>query len=433
MTPITVGIIAFVALVVLLFIGIPVSSSMGIVGVAGIVLLLTPQAAMTKMSIVPFETLSAYNYAVLPMFIMMAQVIAHTGVGNNLYTAFYRLVGRYRGGLAMATIIACGIFSAISASVIATAMTIGMIALPEMLKRDYGPKLATGSIAAGGTLGVMIPPSGILIFYGIMTSQNITKLFMAGIIPGILTISVFCLIIWFTCRRHPEEGPPSPKFSGKEIWEGMLGCVDILILVILVLGGMFIGWFTPSEAGAIGAFGALVLTLLRKKLTWEGFLKAVKGALENTGMLYFILIGGQIMNYFMSVSGLPDALVKLVQEMNLSATAVIILCIIIYLFLGCFMDGLPMILLTIPVIYPMIKAVGVDPIWFGIIATFCLQMAVLTPPVGINVYVVKGLDDRIPIWTAFKGAMPFLFGQIFVVILLFIFPKLVTWLPSLVA
>lgn len=433
MSPIAIGIIAFVALVVLLFIGIPVSSSMGIVGTVGIILLLTPQAAVTKMSIVPFETLSAYNYAVLPMFIMMAQVIAHTGVGEALYTAFYRLVGRFRGGLAMATIIACGIFSAISASVIATAMTIGMIALPEMQKRGYGNKLATGSIAAGGTLGVMIPPSGILIFYGIMTSQNITKLFMAGVIPGILTIAVFCLIIFIICRRHPEEGPASPKFSGKEMLQGLLGCIDILILIVLSLGGMFIGWFTPSEAGAIGAAGALLLTFLRRKLTLKAFIKSIKGTLENAGMLYFILIGGQIMNYFMSVSGLPSALVNLVERLNLGATPVIILCIVIYLFLGCFMDGLPMILLTIPVLFPMIQAVGVDPIWFGIIATFCLQMAVLTPPVGINVYVVKGLDDRVPIWTVFKGAMPFLIGQIICIIILFIFPQLVTWLPSLVA
>ena len=432
MSPITIGIIAFVALVVVLFIGIPVSSAMGIVGVAGIILLLTPQAALTKMGVVPYETLSAYNYAVLPMFIMMAQVIAYTGVGEALYTAFYRLIGRFRGGLAMATVVACGIFSAISASVIATAMTIGMIALPEMLKRGYGPKLATGSIAAGGTLGVMIPPSGILIFYGIMTSQNITELFMAGVIPGIITVVMFCLVTMIICKRNPEEGPPAPKFTSKEIFQGLLGCIDILILIVLVLGGMFVGWFTPSEAGAIGAAGALLLTLLRRKLNWKNFVQALRGTLENTGMLYFILIGGQIMNYFMSVSGLPSALVNLVEEMHLSATAVVACIIVVYLFLGCFMDGLPMILLTIPVIYPLIQSVDIDPIWFGIIATFCLQMAVLTPPVGINVYVVKGLDDRIPIWTVFKGAFPFLCAQIVTVVLLMVFPQLVTWLPNLV-
>ena len=432
MSPITIGIIAFIALLVILFIGIPVSSAMGIVGVAGIILLLTPGAAFTKMGITPYETLQAYNYAVMPMFIMMAQIIAYTGVGEALYTAFYRIIGRFRGGLAMATIIACGIFAAISASSIATAMTIGMIALPEMRKRNYGDKLATGSIAAGGTLGVMIPPSGILIFYGIMTSQNITKLFMAGIIPGLLTITVFCIIIQIVCRRHPEEGPPAPKFSGKEMWEGLKGCIDILILIVLVLGGMFIGWFTPSEAGAIGAAGAIVLTALRRKLTVKNFFNAIKGTLENTGMLYFILIGGQLMNYFMSVSGLPTALVDLVREMNLSATAVIICVIVVYLFLGCFMDGLPMILLTIPVIYPLITSLGIDPIWFGIVATFCLQMAVLTPPVGVNVYVVKGLDKSLPIWTVFKGAMPFLIGQVICVALLIIFPQLVTWLPSLI-
>ena len=432
MSPISIAIIAFVALVVVLFIGIPVSSAMGIVGVAGIILLLTPQAALTKMGVVPYETLSAYNYAVLPMFIMMAQVIAYTGVGEALYTAFYRLIGRFRGGLAMATVVACGIFSAISASVIATAMTIGMIAVPEVLKRGYGPKLATGSIAAGGTLGVMIPPSGILIFYGIMTSQNITELFMAGVIPGIITVVMFCLVTMIICKRNPEEGPPAPKFTSKEIFQGLLGCIDILILIVLVLGGMFVGWFTPSEAGAIGAAGALLLTLLRRKLNWKNFVQALRGTLENTGMLYFILIRGQIMNYFMSLSGLPSALVNLVEGMHLSATAVVACIIVVYLFLGCFMDGLPMILLTIPVIYPLIQSVDIDPIWFGIIATFCLQMAVLTPPVGINVYVVKGLDDRIPIWTVFKGAFPFLCAQIVTVVLLMVFPQLVTWLPNLV-
>ena len=195
---------------------------------------------------------------------------------------------------------------------------------------------------------------------------------------------------------------------------------------------MFVGWFTPSEAGAIGAAGALLLTLLRRKLNWKNFVQALRGTLENTGMLYFILIGGQIMNYFMSVSGLPSALVNLVEEMHLSATAVVACIIVVYLFLGCFMDGLPIILLTIPVIYPLIQSVDIDPIWFGIIATFCLQMAVLTPPVGINVYVVKGLDDRIPIWTVFKGAFPFLCAQIVTVVLLMVFPQLVTWLPNLV-
>jgi tripartite ATP-independent transporter DctM subunit len=406
MSPVTIGIIAFAAILVILILGVSVPSTMCILGFGGMLLLMNPTGAILKMGLTPYETLNSYTYAVMPMFIFMAQVIANTGVGEALYTAFYRIVGRFSGGLAMATIIACGIFAAISASTVATALTIGMIALPEMRKHGYSDSLSTGSIAAGGTLGVMIPPSRILIFYGIMTNQNIAKLFVAGVIPGILTIIVFCLITWIICKKDPKAGPPAPKFTPREMLSGLTGCIDIVILIVFVLGGMFVGWFTPTESGAIGAAGAVILTLIRKRLTIKGFGKAIAGTMENTGMLYFILIGGQTVNYFMSMTGLPSLLAKTIIAMHLPGLVVIIAIIVIYLFLGCFLDGLCMILLTIPVLYPIVLSLGMDPIWFGIVATFCLQMAVLTPSVGMNVYVIKRLGQQNADRDGIQGHLP---------------------------
>lgn len=431
MNPVIIGCAALVVLVVLLVSGINVGTVMGIIGIGGMAILMGGDVALLKGGLSPFETMNSYNYAVMPLFILMANIISSTGIGKNLYNLFYRILGRFRGGLAMATIVACAVFAAISSTTTATAITIGLIALPEMRKAGYSDTLATGSIASGGTLGVLIPPSGILIVYGIFAQQSVSDLFTAVIIPGIMMMLAFCAAIAVTCRIRPDAGPRGEKFTLKEIWEVLKDCIEVIILIVLVLGGMFIGWFTPTEAGAIGAFGSIIITLVRKKLTWKGFISALQGTLKNTGMVFFILVGALVMNYFVAVTNLPSALANLLLRMNIGPTLTVIGMIVIYLFLGCFLDSLAMILMTLPVFFPVAMAVGADPIWFGVIIAICMELSAITPPVGMNLFVTKGLDKSIKIRDVYVGVAPFIVAEAVVVAILIAFPALTTWLPSI--
>lgn len=433
MNSVTIGIILIAIMLVLLFIGVPIGACMAISAFLGMVFVLTPNAALLKMASSPFETMTSYTYAVMPLFMLMAMLISTTGIGRDLYDFFYRTVGRLRGGLAMATVLACGIFAAISSSTSATALTIGLIALPEMRRAKYGDSLATGSVAAGGTLGILIPPSGIFIIYGIMTQQSISRLFIAGIIPGIILIALFCGSIALVCRKNPAAGPAGPKFSGKEMLQALGKCIDVIILLVVVMGGMFASFFTPSEAAAVGCAGAIVITLARRRLTWKNFKEAIHGTLKASGIVYMIMIGAFILNYFMALTNIPTALANFIMDMGLSKTMVCVAIIIVYLILGCFLDALAMILLTMPVFFPIIQAMSIDPIWFGVIVTLSVGMACLTPPVGMNVYVVKGIAKHVPIDKIFGGAMPFLACQLILVVLMFLFPQMATWLPSLIS
>lgn len=432
MNSVTIGIILIAIMLVLLFIGVPIGACMAISAFLGMVFVLTPNAALLKMASSPFETMTSYTYAVMPLFMLMAMLISTTGIGRDLYDFFYRTVGRLRGGLAMATVLACGIFAAISSSTSATALTIGLIALPEMRRAKYGDSLATGSVAAGGTLGILIPPSGIFIIYGIMTQQSISRLFIAGIIPGIILIALFCGSIALVCRKNPAAGPAGPKFSGKEMLQALGKCIDVIILLVVVMGGMFASFFTPSEAAAVGCAGAIVITLARR-LTWKNFKEAIHGTLKASGIVYMIMIGAFILNYFMALTNIPTALANFIMDMGLSKTMVCVAIIIVYLILGCFLDALAMILLTMPVFFPIIQAMSIDPIWFGVIVTLSVGMACLTPPVGMNVYVVKGIAKHVPIDKIFGGSMPFLACQLILVVLMFLFPQMATWLPSLIS
>lgn len=432
MTPMMVCLIAFIALIVLLALGVNVGTVMGLLAFGGLYLILGPTAAMTKMGTTPFSTMNDYNFAVMPLFVLMANIICTTGVGQKLYRLFRVSVGRFRGGLAMATILACAVFAAISSTTVATAVTIGLIALPEMKKAGYHDDLSSGSIAAGGTLGIMIPPSSIMINYSIMASISVTKMFLAGIIPGLILAASMIVAIQIFCRVNPGAGPAAPKCSGKEIWKAFLDCGEIIVLIALVLVGMFVGWFTPTEASAVGAAGAIIITLIRRSLTWKNFLQAIKGTLKNTGMIYFIMIAAFILNYFMAISTLPTKLASLITSLNVGWRVVTLAIIVVYLFLGCFLDSLAMVLLTIPIFLPVMTALGADPFWFGVIVVMAQQMGCITPPVGMNVYVTAGLDKSIPMATIFRGVLPFLFAMLFTVIILILFPQLATFLPNLV-
>ena len=431
MDPLLIGILAIVVMLILLALGVSVSTSIGISAVIGLMFLL-PSAWQTRSGISPFQTIDNYNMAVLPMFALMAMIIMHTGVGSKLFDAFYKLVGRMPGGLAMASILACAIFAAISSSGAATAITVGLIALPEMQKAKYKNYLAGASIAAGGTLGPLIPPSNPVLNYCIMTGTSILTMFSAVVIPGIIFAVLYCITVLIICKVDPAAGPKGPKFTPREILSAFSKCGEILLLIIIVLGGMFAGLFTPTEAAAIGAAGSIIITLARRVLTWKKFVEAVKGAMKNCGMIYAIFIAAHMFNYVMALSRLPTMIANWVATMNIGPTVVVIVMVLILLVMGCFMDGLGLLVLTVPIFFPIADALGVDAVWFGVVFIICIQMCVTTPPVGMNLFHVKSLDpDNISLTDLYKGAYPFVAAQVVGLALLFVFPSLTSFLPAI--
>jgi C4-dicarboxylate transporter DctM subunit len=431
MSPILVGIIGFIVLFFLLAFGLPVGFGMALVGFGGFWYLISQSAAMSKLIVTPFDTVCSYDLAVLPLFLLMAHVTFSSGLSKDLYNLAARWLGHQRGGLAMATVGACAGFAAVSASSVATAATMGLVTLPEMKKYKYNPALATGAIAAGGTIGILIPPSSILIVYGIITETSIGKLFSGGMIPGILQALFYITTIYILCRLNPAYGPRGAAFSLKEKFLAFTSCGEIIALILLVLGGLIIGWFTPTEAGAVGAFGAIVFSLIRKRLDWSKFKQALFDTMKTTGMVYCIMIGAFIFNYFMAVTTIPLALADVVSGLSLPPLIIIVLVILVYLFLGCIMDAGAMVLLTIPVFFPLILSLNFDPIWFGIIVTRVVEIGMITPPVGMNVYVISGVAPDVPMSTIFKGIFPFLIADAVHVALLLLVPGIVLFLPSI--
>ncbi len=433
MSPVIVGVCVFALMLILLILGVPVATTMGISGALGLIYLLTLDPALVKLAMSPVATMNSYTFTVVPLFMLMANIIASTGIGKLLYDLFYKLVGRFRGGLAMATILACGVFAAISSSSIATSLTIGLIALPEMRRMKYSDQLTCTSIAAGGTLGCFIPPSGNLMVYGIMASQSISKLLIAGIVPGLVLIILYIFVIFFYCRRNPQAGPPAEKVNVKEIGKAFLKCGEIIVLIFIVIGGMFGGIFTPTEAGAVGVFGAVIITLIRRKLTWKNFFEALKGALRNCGMLYAITMGANILNVLLSLSTLPSVITSALLSAHLNRYVVIFGILILLLFLGCFIDSLAMMILTLPVLLPIVTALDFDLVWFGVFMTATIQLANITPPVGMNLFVVKGLDENVSVTTMYKGIWPYVAALLVLVVVMVFFPQLVLFLPGLSA
>ncbi len=431
MSPIIVGVLGFVVLFALFALGLPIGFGMALVGFAGFSYLVSEGAAIAKMGFVPFNAVASYDTAVLPLFILMAQITFVSGLSGDLYNLAAKWLGRRPGGLAMATAGACAGFAAVSASSLATAATMGLVALPEMKKYKYDPALATGCVAAGGTMGVLIPPSAGLILYGILTEQSIGKLFMAGVIPGILEALFYIGTIYILCRLKPELGPRGPRSTFREKVAALGNCGEIIALVILILGGLFIGWFTPTEAGAVGAFGAIVFSMFRGRLDWGKFRRACFETARMTGMIYLILIGALIFNYFLAVTTIPSWLAGVIEGLPLPPLAIIVLVLIVYIFLGCFVDTLAMILLTIPIFYPLVMGLGFHPIWFGVILVRMSEIALITPPIGMNVYIIAGVAQDVPMETIFKGIFPFLIADTVHVALLLFVPSIVLFLPSI--
>jgi tripartite ATP-independent transporter DctM subunit len=431
MDPTTVGLIGLAILVIALFSRMPVGFVMALVGFLGFSYLVSLEGGLRLFAKDIFVIFSSYSLTVIPLFILMGQIAFHAGISRRLYDSAYTFLGHFPGGLAMATIGACAGFAAICGSTNAAAATMATVALPEMKRYKYSMELATGSVAAGGSLGILIPPSVIFIVYGIMTQQSIGKLFAAGILPGILLSILFILTIYIRVRIKPVLGPPGPKTSLREKLQSLSGVIEMLLIFGLVMGGLFKGFFTPTEAGAAGAFITLMLAVGRRHISWEKFLVAIWESVRISCMVLVIVAGATVFGHFLAVTRIPYILADWVAGLPLPPWAIMGLIISIYLIGGCFMDSLAMILLTIPIFYPVAVNLGYDPIWFGVIIVLITEMGVITPPVGVNVYVVSGVAKDVPLEVIFKGVLPLLGALIVCNIILIIFPQIALFLPSL--
>ncbi|NPU86029.1 MAG: TRAP transporter large permease [Syntrophaceae bacterium] len=430
MTPITTGIVAFLVLVALLFMQIPVGFVMGIVGFVGFAYLVSWDASLSIIARDFFATFSSYNLTVIPLFVLMGQVAFHSGMSARLFNAAHKFLGHLPGGLAIATIGACASFSAICGSTSATAATMASVALPEMKKYKYDPALATGVVAAGGSLGILIPPSTIFIIYGVMTEQSIGKLFAAGILPGILLSLLFVVTILIWTHINPGLYEKASPCSFREKLQSLAGVIETFILFIMVMGGLFVGLFTPTEAAAVGAFGTILIAVIGRTLSWKGFMTALNETTRISCMIFVVVAGATVFGHFLAVTTIPSEVGAWVSQLPIPPWAVIGLIILTYLVLGCLMDSLAMIMLTIPVFYPVVVALGYDPIWFGVIIVLVTEMGVITPPVGINVYVVAGVARDVPLHIIFQGAMKMLMAQMVTALLLIFIPQIALFLPA---
>jgi len=430
MSPTLVGTIGLVILIVVLFSRMPVGFVMALLGLMGFSYMVSLEAGLSLLAKDIFDIFGSYSLTVVPLFVLMGQLAFHAGISRRLYDSAYRFMGHWPGGLAMATIGACAGFAAICGSTNASAATMATVALPEMKRYHYDMKLATGTVAAGGSLGILIPPSVIFIIYGIMTEQSIGKLFVSGILPGVLLASLFILTIYVWTRLRPNLGPRGPRASLKEKLQSLSGVLEMLIIFSLVMGGLFKGFFTPTEAGAIGAFCTLLLAMIRRQMNWRGFVQSLAETTRISCMVLVIVTGATVFGHFLAITRIPFELAGWVQGLPLPPWGIMGVIIFIYLVGGCFMDSLALILLTIPIFFPVAVSLGYDPIWFGVIIVMVTEMGVITPPVGVNVYVVSGVAKDVPLDVIFKGIFPLLLALIVAVILMVLFPQIALFLPS---
>jgi len=430
-SPITIGLIGIAVLILIFVLSMPVGFAMAFVGLIGFCYLVSPQAGLSLLARDVFATFSSYSLTVIPTFIFMGSITFSIGMSQRLYDAGHTIFGRIRGGLAMATIVGCAGFAAICGSTSATAAAMARVSLPEMKRYNYDDSLATGSVAAAGSLGILIPPSTIFIVYGILTGQSIGKLFLSGVLPGILLATLFIAAVSLLCWRNPSLAPRGEPATWQEKIAGLTGIAEMLVLFGLVMGGLFLGWFSPTQAGAAGSTGALLIGLMRRRLTWQGLLFAIKDTLRITCEVMIIITGAIVLGHFIAVTTIPLVATDWVAGLPLPSVVIMGIIVLMYLLGGCFMDALALITLTIPIIYPVVLALGFNPIWFGVIIVLVTEMGVITPPVGINVYIIKGIAEDVPLETIFKGIFPFLGALIIAVALLMAFPQIATFLPSL--
>jgi len=428
-----VGVISIIIMMVLLLMRLPVAFVMLALGMCGIAYIKGMEAAVGMAASTVFGTFANYALVVVPLFTWMGFIGFHSGISEHLYDAAYKLVGRLKGGLAIATTMACAAFGAICGSTTATAATFTTLALPEMRKRGYDLSLATANIAASGILGVLIPPSVIFIVYASITAESVAKLFIAGILPGILLMVLYIAATYMVVARHPEKAPPGPSFPWKErMWALAKGGSEVIIIFAAVIGGLLSGLFTGTEAGSVGCFATLVVVLARRALTWKGFVDSLKDTVRTSTMVMLLVAGAAIYGEFLGLTRLPMLVANWVVALPLHPNLIMVGILIILMIMGCFVDALAMLLLTIPIFYPAAMKLGFDGTWFGVIMTLALGMGVLTPPVGANVYVVYAIAKDVPIMTIFRGVWPYLIALWICCIVLLFFPQVALFLPSFV-
>ena len=428
--PLLVGITAFLVLIVLLAITVPIGVAMMLCGVGGLAMIIGLVPSLSLFGATVMQSVVTYDLSIIPLFILMGALASRSGLSQELYDAFNAWLGGFRGGLALATVGACGAFAAICGSSVATAATMSKVALPEMKKYRYSDSMATGSVAAGGIIGILIPPSVILVLYGLLTESSIGDLFIAGFLPGILTILVFMIVISIVTRLNPESGPAGKKSAWKQKLNATLKTWAITALFATVIGGIYFGVFTPTEAAGVGAFGALFIAFSRKRLNREMMKETLLETGQTSAMIFTILIGAITLNNLVIFSGLANALADFVSGLDMSPATVMLIILFMYLIMGCFLDALAMILLTVPIFYPIVLDLGYDPIWFGIIVVMVVELGLITPPIGMNVFVIKGMVQSVPLVSIYKGVLPFVIGQMVLIIAVFLIPEIALWLPE---
>lgn len=422
--------IGLLAMLILAFARVPLAIAMGLVGFAGLWWMRGLNPALASVTSTVYEAGFEYTLSVVPLFILMGNFVTRAGMSRELYRAAYTLVGHFRGGLAMATVMACAGFGSVCGSSIATAATMTKVAYPSMKDHGYSGQLAAGSIAAGGTLGILIPPSTILVIYGLVTETSIGKLFAAGMVPGLLAVLMMCLTISFLTWRDPSSGPAAERSSWSERMDAMKDVWAVAVLFLIVMGGIYGGVFTTTEGAGIGAFGAFIIALLRRSLNWPVTLDILVESARTTGMLFMILVGALVFANFVNFTSLPSDLKNLVSTHNISPVAVMIAICAIYIILGAAMEELSMVLLTLPVFFPLVVSLGFDPVWFGIVIVLVVMIGLISPPVGMNMFVVRNMLPELSTATIFKGVMPFVYTLVVVLALLVAFPQIALFLPQ---
>jgi tripartite ATP-independent transporter DctM subunit len=430
MSPDAVALIGFVVLFVLMLLRVPVGMAMGLVGVTGYSYLVGPGPALKLIGQTSMRTVTDYTFGVIPMFMLMGAFVSVSGVSKELFRAANSFVGHLRGGLGVATVVACGGFAAICGSSVATAATFAGVAYPEMRRYGYPQSFSTGVIAAGGTLGAMLPPSTVLAVYAIITQQDIGKLFMAGIVPGILALFMYVITITILVKLRPDMLPAGPVQPWSERVRGLKEVWAPLVLFAFVIGGLYGGVFTPTEAGGMGAGGAFLLGVVRGKLSRAQIREALLSATRTSAAVFTVLIGALLFGYFLTITQVPQRLTELLSSLGLGPYGVLALIMLMYLVLGCLMDAMAMIILTVPIIYPIVIGLGFDPIWFGIIIVMTVELGLIHPPVGMNVFVIKSVVKDVSFSTIFKGVVPFVITDLIRLLILIAFPIIALWLPG---
>jgi C4-dicarboxylate transporter, DctM subunit len=430
MDPTLIGIMGIIVLFTLMALGMPIGFCMAIVGFCGFSLVSGAQGALGKLATVSYTSVASYSMTVLPLFMLMGEFASAGGLMFGAYKFVHSLFGRVRGGLSYATIIACGLFAAVCGSSMATASTITSIALPEMRRYKYDPAMSLACVASGGTLGILIPPSVPFVLFAIFAQESVGKLFMAGVLPGVLMIIIFIVIVYIMAIIKPDTAPSGPTTTLKQKLSEAKGTWSVLLLVIIVLGGIWGGVFTATEAGAVGALGCLLIGMVKRNITLKNFCQSLLLTSKITAMIFVILIGAMIFNYFVVVTGLASDLANLVLNLNVGWLGVLIVILFIYFILGCIMDTLAMTVLTLPIFIPILTSINIDLIWFGVLFVIMCELAMITPPFGMNVFVLCTMAPDVPMTKVFRAVLPFVAGMVVCLIIVIVFPQIALFLPT---